>query len=179
LAPPWPFAIALGSSLGDGLARLRLAHAAIAAQPELRLTGTSALLATPPEGGVARGCFVNAVLAGETFLGPADLLVRLKGLERRLGRGIARRWADRELDLDLLLHGATVGELPTPVGALSLPHPRMRERAFVLVPLAQAWPEARDPRDGARFADLRAARVRLPVVGVLPRAPGAMAPPTR
>jgi 2-amino-4-hydroxy-6-hydroxymethyldihydropteridine diphosphokinase len=173
--PPTPVAIALGSSLGDGVATLTLAHAALTVQPGLRITRASPLYATPPEGGVARGAFVNAVLAGESSLAPVDLLVLLKRLELRLGRGSARRWADRALDLDLLLHGDTVCDVATPAGPLTLPHPRMRARAFVLVPLARAWPGARDPRDGERYADLPAARVPLPVVGVLANAPPATA----
>lgn len=160
-----PFAVALGSSLGDGPRVLGHAVRALDADPEVCLTGWSRVYRTPPAGGVARGTFHNAVVAGWTSHGPHALLARCRSIEARLGRRQARRWADRALDLDLLLHGAAV----LADDLLVLPHPRMRDRDFVLVPLAEAWPEARDPADGARFADLPAARARLPAVGVLPR----------
>jgi 2-amino-4-hydroxy-6-hydroxymethyldihydropteridine diphosphokinase len=160
-------ALALGSSLGDGKAILRLATAALAVMPGLWLLRSSPLYATPPVGGVARNPFVNAVVYGRTDLSPRALLDRVKTLEARLGRSVSRRWADRTLDIDLLLHGETVMD----DGVLALPHPRMRARSFVLVPLAAAWPEARDPRDGTRLASLPPAQVALPIVGALPNPP--------
>ncbi len=160
-------ALALGSSLGDGKAILRLATAALAVMPGLCLLRSSPLYATPPAGGVARNPFVNAVVYGRTNLPPRALLDRVKALEARLGRSVSRRWADRTLDIDVLLHGETVMD----DGVLALPHPRMRVRSFVLVPLAAAWPEARDPRDGTRLASLPSAHVALPIVGALPNPP--------
>jgi 2-amino-4-hydroxy-6-hydroxymethyldihydropteridine diphosphokinase len=160
-----PFAVALGASLGDAPRAIALATNALAVTPGVRLTGRSRVYRTPPAGGVARGWFHNAVVAGVTTLSPHALLARCREIEQRLGRLAARRWADRAIDLDVLLHGDAVLTDP----ALTLPHPRMRERDFVLVPLADAWLAARDPRDGARFAELPAARRRLVAVGLLRR----------
>ena len=154
-------AIALGASLGDTARTLRLALAALAAMPGFTLSRASRVFVTPPDGGVAGATFRNAVVTGLWTGTPRDLLTRLRALETRLGRRPTRRWADRVLDLDVLL----VGDLVCADGDFVVPHPRMRERPFVLVPLREVWPEAQDPRDGARFADLPAARASLPVIG--------------
>jgi 2-amino-4-hydroxy-6-hydroxymethyldihydropteridine diphosphokinase len=159
-----PFALALGSSLGDGPGLLGLAVRALVADPDVRLTGWSRVYRTPPAGGVARGAFHNAAVAGLTRHPAYALLESCRAIEARLGRRHARRWADRALDIDVLLYGAEVLVEPS----LVVPHPRMRERDFVLVPLAEAWPDARDPRDGSLLAALPAARGRLPAVALLP-----------
>ncbi len=154
-------AIALGASLGDTARTLRLALAALSAMPGFTLSRASRVVVSPPAGGVAGSTFRNAVVTGAWSGTPRELLTRLRALETRLGRRPTRRWADRVLDLDVLL----VGDEVCADGDLVVPHPRMRERAFVLVPLREVWPEARDPRDAARFADLPAARASLPVIG--------------
>jgi 2-amino-4-hydroxy-6-hydroxymethyldihydropteridine diphosphokinase len=156
-------AIALGASLGDAEATLRLAVHALSAEPALTGLRVSRLYVTPPAGGVAAGRFLNAVVVVRSALPPTALLARLRTLETRLGRRSARRWADRVIDLDLLLVEGEVLDTPH----LTLPHPRMRERDFVLVPLREVWPEAADPRDGVVYAGLPAASGALPVAGVL------------
>jgi 2-amino-4-hydroxy-6-hydroxymethyldihydropteridine diphosphokinase len=163
-------AIGLGASLGDTAATLRLAVRALAAEPALTEVRSSRMYATPAAGGVASGRFVNAVVVGRCALAPEALLARLHALERRLGRHHARRWADRVLDLDLLLVEGTVLD----TAHLTLPHPRMRQRAFVLVPLREVWPDAVDPRDGSRLADAPAAADVLPAVGLLGAVRGAL-----
>ena len=165
-------AIGLGGSLGDAAATLRLALHALAAEPALSGLRASRLYATPPAGGVATGRFLNAVVVARCALSPVALLARLRALEVRLGRRSARRWADRVLDLDLLLVEGEVLESPQ----LVLPHPRMHARDFVLIPLREVWPDAVDPRDGARYADLPAASGVLPVVGLLGHVPGPRSP---
>ncbi len=160
------FAVGLGASMGDPVAAVRLAVRALERSAGVEVTGRSRLSRTPPFGGVAARPFVNAVVVGRTSLAPDALHARLRAIEARLGRRRSRRWADRAIDLDLLLYGDLVLESD----ALSVPHPRMRGRDFVLAPLREAAPDATDPRDGARFADLPPARTRFPVVGVLRRA---------
>lgn len=153
-------AIGLGASLGDGLRTLRLAVHALGAGPELELTRVSRVYWTAAVGGIARGPFLNAVVTGRAEGTPDTLHARLRTIEARLGRRPSRRWADRVVDLDLLLWDERVL-----VGRrLQIPHPRMGERAFVLAPLADVLPDARDPWTGRPFPALS----RPPVVATLP-----------
>lgn len=159
-----PVAIAFGASLGDRAATIRLALHALDATAGLHLVRASRVYATAAVGGAAGAVFFNSVALFETTLAPLQLLPLLKALEVRLGRRPTRRWADRVLDLDLLLYDGRVVVEP----GLRVPHPRMVERAFVLTPLREAWPDAVNPYTGLRYADTLPF-VPLPVVGVLPR----------
>lgn len=156
-------AIALGSSLGRSRVTFRLAVAALAATPGVDDLRPSRIFLTPPAGGVARRPFLNACVRVSTTLSAADLLARCRVIEIRLGRRPTRRWADRVLDLDLLLFGDAHIETPT----LTVPHPRMHDRPFQLLPLLDCWPEV--PGPWRAFASGMAP---LPVVGVLPRRAG-------
>ncbi len=155
-------AVGLGASLGDRRGTLALAVRALGATPGVEVVAVSRLYRTPPAGGVARGWFLNAVALVRTTLEPEVLLARCRAIEIRLGRRPAPRWADRVLDLDLLLHGDLVRGGPDPV----LPHPRMADRPFVIVPLLEVAPGARDPSTGRPFA-VPAEGVRPVPVGVL------------
>lgn len=159
-----PVAIAFGASLGNRAASIRLALHALSATTGLRLVRASRLYATPAVGGTAGAVFFNAVALFETSREPTELLTLVRQLEVRLGRRPTRRWADRVIDLDLLLYDRQILTLP----ALSLPHPRMVERAFVMTPLAEAWPDAVNPYTGLRYVDTLLIAP-LPVVGVLPQ----------
>jgi len=141
--------IALGSNLGDPPAQIRRALGTLAAMRESRLVRQSALYRNPPMGRLDQPDFVNAVAEMETALSPRDLLDRLLALERAHGRVRDYPNAPRTLDLDLLLYGQL--ELRDP--RLTIPHPRMLERAFVLVPLAEIAPDTVVPGSG-RVADL-------------------------
>jgi 2-amino-4-hydroxy-6-hydroxymethyldihydropteridine diphosphokinase len=113
----------------------------------------SSLYRTEPLGEPAQPWYVNAVVELRTVLGPLPLLARLQALERRAGRAEPRaRMAPRTLDLDLLLYGDRVLELP----GLRVPHPSLAERRFVLAPLCQLAPGVRDPRSGRTVRDLLA-----------------------
>ncbi len=145
--------IALGANLGDAQAAVRGAVRSIAALPHTRtlacsgLYQTAALGAEGAEGTVADSPdFVNAVMAVVTRLDAHDLLSHLQRLENQAGRTRPYPNAPRRLDLDLLLYGRVTLCTPT----LQIPHPRMNERAFVLVPLAEIAP------DQVRTAALRA-----------------------
>ena len=166
-ASPALAAVGLGASVGDRRATLATALRALDAAPGVEVVAVSRLYRTPPAGGVARGWFLNAVALLRTSLGPEPLLALLKAIEVRLGRRPAPRWADRVLDLDLLLLGRRVRAAPDPV----LPHPRMADRAFVLVPLSEVAPGLCDPRTGRPFA--------LPAGGCRPVAVGVLAAPGR
>ena len=128
--------VALGSNVGDRDDHLR---AGIVAMHEagLRVKAASSVWETEPVGGAGPGWFLNMVVRVETDLSPEDALDTLLSIERACGRRRTRPNAPRELDLDLLLLGGLRRASP----ALTLPHPRMGERAFVLVPLAEIAPD--------------------------------------
>ena len=129
--------VALGANLGDRMDILRRALAALAALPRTRVLKTSDVYETDPVGYVDQPAFLNAAVLLETDLSPRALLGACLGIEAAMGRVRTALNGPRTLDLDLLLYeGQTLqGE------ELTLPHPRMGERAFVLVPLADVFPE--------------------------------------
>ena len=124
--------IGLGANLGDARQTLRSALAALAALPGSRWVARSSLYRTAPVD-AAGADYVNAVALIETSLDAERLLRALQAIEARHGRQRPFRNAPRTLDLDLLLHGDAV--IATP--ALTVPHPRLHQRAFVLVPMAE------------------------------------------
>lgn len=129
--------LGLGSNLGDREAMLRAAIAALEATPGVRVTAISSLYETPPWGPVPQGPYLNACVALDTTLSPRELLTLCLAIERDHGRERAIRWGPRTLDMDVLLYDdETIDE-----EGLIVPHPRMTERAFVLVPLAEIAPE--------------------------------------
>ncbi|RYY73001.1 MAG: 2-amino-4-hydroxy-6-hydroxymethyldihydropteridine diphosphokinase [Comamonadaceae bacterium] len=142
--------IGLGANLGDPLASLRQALAALGALPATRLVRSSRFYRSAPvdAGGPD---FINAVALVETRLDPVELLAALQGVEQAAGRERPYRNAPRTLDLDLLLYGDARIDSP----ALTVPHPRMRERAFVLLPLADVAPQRVAASDLAAVATQR------------------------
>jgi 2-amino-4-hydroxy-6-hydroxymethyldihydropteridine diphosphokinase len=144
-----PAFIALGSNLDDPPAQLACALRALADLPHSRVGRVSSFYRNPPVGYPDQPDFVNAVALLETRLAPRDLLARLLALEDARGRVRTFPNAPRTLDLDIALYGDRVIEEPD----LVIPHPRLTERAFVLVPLAEIAPETVVPGKG-RVADL-------------------------
>ena len=140
-------AVGLGANLGDAARSVRDAIDALASLPDTRLLRASRLYRTPAWGVTAQPDFVNAVAALDTGLSPRALLDALLDIERACGRVRidGERWGPRTLDLDLLLHGDTVIDEP----GLRVPHPHLHERAFALLPLLDAWPEAIIPGIGS------------------------------
>jgi len=139
--------VGLGANLGDALGTLREAVARLRALPSTQVEGVSSLYRTAPIDSSGPD-YLNAVAALDTALSPEALLAALQAIELDHGRERPYRNAPRTLDLDLLLHGAAVRTTP----ALTLPHPRLHERAFVLRPLLELAPALRDPA-GAALAD--------------------------
>lgn len=135
--------IGLGANLGDARATLREAFAALAALPRSRLHARSSIYRSAPVD-AAGPDFLNAVAALDTGLDADELLAHLLAIERRHGRARPYRNAPRTLDLDLLLYGGV--QLDSP--GLTLPHPRLHERAFVLAPLAEIEPTLEIPGHG-------------------------------
>jgi 2-amino-4-hydroxy-6-hydroxymethyldihydropteridine diphosphokinase len=142
--------IALGSNVGDRLANLQAAVAAL--PPEVRPLQASQVYETPPWGFTGQTAFLNQVLKAETELDPSGLLEHLKRLEARLGRQASFRYGPRSIDLDILLYDALVLKIP----GLTIPHARLAERAFVLVPLAELDPGLRHPVLGLPVSELLA-----------------------
>jgi 2-amino-4-hydroxy-6-hydroxymethyldihydropteridine diphosphokinase len=141
-------AIALGSNLGDCLAHLEFALQRLTAC--LADVRVSRIRETLPVGVGPQPPFLNAALVGLTRRQPLDLLSDLLAIERERGRERPHPGAPRTLDLDLILYGDTVIDTP----ALTLPHPRFRQRAFVLEPLAEIAPEMVDPVTGKSVGEL-------------------------
>lgn len=150
-----PVAVALGSNIGD-----RAAHLAFAAERLARLLDRlhlSSFHDTEPMGVGSQPRFLNAAATGTTALGARALLTQLLDIERERGRERPHPGAARTLDLDLILYGTDVIDEP----GLCVPHPRFRERAFVLAPLAEIAAEWRDPVTGRTVRELLLAVKRL------------------
>jgi 2-amino-4-hydroxy-6-hydroxymethyldihydropteridine diphosphokinase len=153
--------VALGSNLGDRMAILDSAVRALDADERTHVMAVSKVYETAPVGGPRQGPYLNAVAVLETDRDPLELLRLLLATEERLGRVRGERWGPRTADLDLILYDET--QIDTP--ELTVPHPRARERAFVLVPLVDADPFATFP-DGE--AAVEALAKLAPVSGVVP-----------
>jgi dihydropteroate synthase len=129
--------LALGGNVGDKVQSVRRALRAIAAEPGVELTAVSRLYRTPPWGKTDQDWFVNACALGRTSLEPEALLERVKRLEVELGREPTERWGPRVIDIDLIAYD----EVALKTERLTLPHPELFNRAFVLVPLTEIAPD--------------------------------------
>jgi 2-amino-4-hydroxy-6-hydroxymethyldihydropteridine diphosphokinase len=143
-------AIALGSNLGDSLAFVEAAVQTLSRDSDIILVSQSHWYQTVAIGPVQPD-YVNGCVVVKTVRSPESLLQLLLEIEQQFGRERTEHWGPRTLDLDLLLYDAVV--LQTPF--LNLPHPRMTERAFVLIPLAELLPHWVDPLSGLTILQLR------------------------
>ena len=144
--------VGLGSNLDEPRAQVLRALEELACLPRTRLSARSSLYRSAPLGYADQPEFVNAVAGIDTELGAAELLHQLQALEARHARTRSFANAPRTLDLDLLLYGDERIHAP----GLIVPHPRMHERAFVLLPLAEIEPQASIPGQGSAMACLAA-----------------------
>lgn len=129
-------AISLGSNLGSRAGYLTSALHAIDARPDCSLVAVSSVYRTQPWGKTDQGEFLNLCAIIDTCLAPRALLDVVKRIERTLGRTQGERWGPREIDIDLLVFDGVTQDSEM----LTLPHPRMAERLFVLAPLAEIAP---------------------------------------
>jgi 2-amino-4-hydroxy-6-hydroxymethyldihydropteridine diphosphokinase len=139
--------LALGSNLGDRCANLRQALEEISAR--VSINNTSSIYETPPWGYLEQPVFLNQVLSGWTSLNPAELLTFLKGIEREMGRIKNFKNGPRLIDIDILLFGEQIINTEN----LVIPHPRMLERGFVLLPLSEIEPDLIIPGTNKSVAD--------------------------
>jgi len=149
-AAPVRVFLGLGSNVGDR-SRMLTEALNLLAGPGLRIIRRSHVYETPPWGKTDQAPFLNQVVEAETVLPPEALRTRCRDVEQALGRVRGERWGPRTVDVDILLYGDRV--LATP--DLIVPHAELRQRAFVLVPLAEIAPDLRLPT-GERIRDLLA-----------------------
>jgi 2-amino-4-hydroxy-6-hydroxymethyldihydropteridine diphosphokinase len=145
--------LGIGSNLGDRLATLQAAVDGVAAADGVTVVAVSSVYATDPVGGPDQGEFLNAVVAVDTTRSPRELLALGQRLEQAAHRVRRERWGPRTLDVDVLLVGALEVHEPD----LEVPHPRMWERGFVMVPLGEldpSVPGAERDWEGVRRTDL-------------------------
>jgi 2-amino-4-hydroxy-6-hydroxymethyldihydropteridine diphosphokinase len=141
--------LGLGSNLGDRAGAVRESIERLVSEGDIELKKMSGLYMTKPWGWESQPEFVNAVAEVETALGPRELLARAKSVENEMGRKRRPKWGPREIDIDLLLYGDDVLKADD----LTIPHPRIEERAFVLVPLLELAPDLVHPVKGSRLAE--------------------------
>jgi len=160
--------LGLGANLGDPVRQIGEAVAAL--REWVRIDRVSSVYRTEPVGFRDQPDFYNVVAAGRTELAPQELLHAVLSLEAAMGRLRGVRDGPRAIDIDLLDHGGRVMEAP----GLTLPHPRLHQRAFVLVPLAEAAPEWRHPvhlQTARELLSTAGARERVERVGALSVSP--------
>lgn len=143
-----PVYLGLGSNLGNRQDNLDRTLDFLSQR--LRVEKISSVYETEPVGNINQPCFLNLVCQAYTRLAPLALLTLAKGIESKLGRAFTKSNAPRPVDIDILLYGDWVIETPR----LVIPHPRLIERAFVLVPLAQIAPDLRHPVNGKTIKEL-------------------------
>ncbi|MHB1413619.1 MAG: 2-amino-4-hydroxy-6-hydroxymethyldihydropteridine diphosphokinase [Chloroflexota bacterium] len=143
--------LGLGANLGD--ARANIEEALSLLEPRVHVGAVSSWYDTAPVGYLDQPRFLNLVCEGTTDLAPAELLAFVKGIERQLGRQPTVRYGPRPVDIDILLYDDKVIRIP----GLEIPHPRLAERGFVLLPLAEIAAAVIVPGTGKTVAELRRA----------------------
>jgi 2-amino-4-hydroxy-6-hydroxymethyldihydropteridine diphosphokinase len=152
--------IGIGGNLGDRLATLRQACRLLASQTSI--VDASTVYETAPVG-PPQPRYLNAAILIETTQSPRELLDMLLSIEREMGRVRDVRWGPRTIDLDILW----IEGLHVAVEGLEVPHPRLTERAFALVPLLEVAPDATDPKSGLKYASLEISRQDMTAMGML------------
>ena len=154
----WAF-LGLGSNIEDRIDYLQTAVEALAAHPRIRVDAVSSVYETEPVGGPEQEAFLNIAVRVATLLSPRGLLKAGQAVEQALGRERVERWGPRTIDVDILLYGSRTVRRRT----LEIPHPRLTERPFALVPLLEVAPGKKLP-DGRSIASVLAGLA--PIEGV-------------
>lgn len=145
--------IGIGSNLGNRAAYINKALSLLDKSASIKITKISSIIETPPLGGPEnQGDYLNAVAQLQSRLSPLQLLILMQNIETRLDRTRSEKWAARTIDLDLLLFGSEIIEHKNP--DLSVPHPLMHQRLFVMEPLAQIAPELIHPKLNLTMKDI-------------------------
>ena len=142
--------IGFGSNCGDREHYILSALHMLMSSPSSQVRRISSLYESKPVEGVGGSLFLNGVVKMSTSLEPEDLLIYLQTVESSLGRDMDRRSGPRTIDLDILLYGDRVVQTPT----LTIPHPKMARRSFVLLPLIEIEPDVVHPLEGRKISDL-------------------------
>jgi 2-amino-4-hydroxy-6-hydroxymethyldihydropteridine diphosphokinase len=155
----------VGANLGDRLASLIAAAKALSEVTGLEVAGRSSVYESEPDGGPPQPDYLNAAVSVRTALSPVELLERALEIERRLGRRRPDtvRWGPRTIDIDLLWMSR--GSFDGP--GLTVPHPRLCDRPFALIPLLELVPDATDPVSGIGYRTRPAAQARLSPIATL------------
>lgn len=140
--------LGLGSNMGNRQDNLERALDLLSQR--LRIGNVSSIYDTEPIGNVNQPCFLNLVCQAYIRLAPRELLTLAKGIELKLGRAVGKSNSPRPIDIDILFYGDLVIEMPE----LVIPHPRLTERAFVLVPLDEIAPDLVHPVSGKTVKEL-------------------------
>ena len=143
--------VSLGSNLGDRLDALNRARTAIGAEPGYTIDDASAVYETAPLGGPPQKSFLNQAVRCTTQEEPRAVLRTLKRIEKALGRKKSSRWGPRRIDIDIVFYDDCVCE----DSELQIPHPRMHERLFVLIPLSEIAPSVIHPEYKKSVSELR------------------------
>jgi 2-amino-4-hydroxy-6-hydroxymethyldihydropteridine diphosphokinase len=161
--------VALGSNLGDRLAALQSAVAALAAVPGVEVVAVSSVYETDPVGGPPQPDYLNACVLLSTSLPPAELLAEAQSIETSLGRVRRERWGARTIDIDIVDYSGVVQDS----AELTLPHPRALSRPFVLLPWAEVAPPPGVAESGGAGSldDVRGVRRRPDLALLLPSVP--------
>lgn len=142
--------LSIGSNMGDRLESLRKAIQLLDKSDQIKVELVSSIYETDPIGYIDQACFLNAVIKISTSLQPEELLQACLRIELKLGRKREIRWGPRTLDLDILLYNQENIETES----LLVPHPRMQERAFVIIPLMELDPDIKLPNVNASLDDI-------------------------
>jgi len=145
--------LGLGSNLGEREVQLNKATHALQTLDGVKVIWTSSVYETDPYGKTDQPKFLNASVELETGLSPKELYPRLKELEFQLGRTVSERWGPREIDIDILVYDGLVYE----DDVLTVPHPDLEKRKFVLIPLNEIAPDLVHPVNGMTVAEMTAA----------------------